>query len=87
MELKLVKLRLYKTKAALEEYDASLPSRDKLLDNVRSDADVVKWNREEQIALDKVREAFYEDSKDRNSRSNCMLVDLPTLREWVEEFT
>ena len=31
-----------------------------------------------------VREAFYEDTKGRNSRQNAMLVHVLTLKKWLE---
>jgi hypothetical protein len=76
---------LVRTKAALEAYDADEARRDKLLDDVKTDADVAAWEREEEAALEKVRRAFHEDTADRNSWSQAKVVDLATLREWVEK--
>ena len=67
------------------EFDAGKPARDKMLDDPQTDAEVVAWDDAEQNALRAVRLAFYEDSKDRNHRDNCMLADLRWLRQLCAE--
>lgn len=74
------KLDLTNLRAALAEYDAGKPARDQMLDNAQSDLDVEKWRELEDGAAEKVRVAFYEDSKDRNSLSNCQACSLQWLR-------
>jgi hypothetical protein len=86
MKVELQRPSLVRTRKALEEYDASQMHRDSLLENIETDEDVKKWNQVEKESLDRVRVAFYEDTKDRNSKSNCMLLDLPTLRGWAKRF-
>ena len=76
-------MKLPNTKAALKEYGATQPKRDRLVENVKTDIDVEHWEQEEEDALNKVRQAFYEDTKDRNSLDNCMLLSLKILRAWT----
>lgn len=75
------------TKAALEKYDSTQSDRDFLWENPKSDWDVLHAQNQDQDAIDRVREAFYEDTKDRNSRDNCRVVKLGWLRALVEGLT
>ena len=86
MELKLQRPSLVHTRAALKTYNETRKERDDYLDAAETDGEVYKWNLMEKAALDKVREAFFEDTKDRNSKDNCMILDLPTLEKWAKEF-
>lgn len=74
---------LARTAAALEEWERTEAARDQLLDAATTDDKLGEWKRAEREALEKVAEAFFQDTKDRNSRENCSLVGLRTLREWV----
>jgi uncharacterized protein YecA (UPF0149 family) len=87
MDIKLPRLNLVHTRAALKKYHETLPERETYLDNAETDGEVYKWNLMEKAALDEVREAFHEDTKDRNSKDNCMILDLPTLEKWAKEFS
>ena len=78
-------LKLTRTKIALESFDRFIEAYNR------------KWEKTEEInnktallllkaydaAENVVRRAFYEDSKDRNSLDNCMLVGISWLRELV----
>ena len=79
------KLDLTRTRAALAQFDAGKPARDKMLDDAQTDAEVVAWDDAEQSALRVVRLAFYDDSKDRNRRDNCMLAGLRWLCQLCAE--
>ncbi len=73
------------TRAALIEYDAMAAHRDHLFNTVESNADVAAW---EQVCLDDlndVREAFWHDTKDINSRDNCMRVELEFMRKCAKD--
>jgi hypothetical protein len=76
-------LTLDNTKVALARYDAGQPARDAYLDAAQTDGEVYRWMLDQKIAADEVREAFFEDTKDRNSHDNCMIVEIAWLRELV----
>lgn len=71
-------------KDAIAVYDAGIAARADAWDNVDNDADVMACEREDKRALDEVRAAFYELTKDRNSFSAAMLADLPFMRRVAE---
>ena len=71
-------------RAALVEYDSSQAKRDAMLNSARTNRDVKKWESAEEAALRKVREAFFQDTKDRNNHSTCMLVGIKFVRQLVE---
>jgi hypothetical protein len=77
------KFTLENTRRAVAEYDANLPALDKMLWDAQSDAEVIAWKDASRLAKEKVKEAFYQDTKDRNSRENCHLVPVNILREMV----
>jgi hypothetical protein len=60
-------LTLYRTKAALEKYDVVNADRP-----ISTQAELDAWMAEEAAAIQDVRAAFYEDTKDRNSRDTIM---------------
>lgn len=73
-----------RTKAALALYDAGEPARDAQLDRAEHEGEVYRWISDQKIAVDQVREAFFQDTKDRNSHDNCMIVDIAWLRELTQ---
>lgn len=73
-------------KAALAEYDRTKPDRDALFEQIDSNEDVEAWEAEELAALRKVQEAFYEVTRDRNSRETCMCVGLGFMRSLAEKY-
>jgi len=77
-------LKLTKTRAALELFDRGEPLRDAQLDKAETDDDVSQWSETQKLASNQVREAFFQDTKDRNCRDNCMLVSLSWLRELTQ---
>lgn len=80
-------LDLTHTKKALEDLDAFNVKWDKawenpaLIDNRRAKL-LFKTLTD---AENEVRKAFFEDTKDRNSLDNCMLVGISWLRKIVKE--
>jgi len=76
-------LNLTRTKAALAIFDAGEPALDAQLDRAATDEEVDQWSQAHKAASDQVREAFFQDTKDRNCRENCMIVDLAWLRSLV----
>ena len=79
-------LKVPNTRRALAIYDATWKDRQKLWDAVETDADVAKADAADKEALDNVRRAFYEDTKDRNSLGNCMIATLSYLRELESKY-
>lgn len=79
------KLDLTRTRAALAKYDAEEPGREAMADSAQTDQDVSAWQKAEHDAEREVREAFFQDSKDRNSHSNCMVAGLDWLRRLCQE--
>ncbi len=71
------------TRAALEVYDAGIPIRDAAWNKVESDADVFAAGKADQDALALVQSAFYEDTKDINSRANCSHIHITDARRMI----
>lgn len=68
------------TRMAFVEFDTTKPEREAAWKNVATDADVLACETADKAALDKVRVAFYEDTKDINNLAHCMIVSLLDLR-------
>lgn len=82
---------LANTRKALCHYDQPLrvmarnEAFDKVLDNKNStDKDIKNAFDELEKAENKVREAFFEDTKSINSHDNCMKIGLDALRVWCK---
>lgn len=73
-------------KAALAEYDQEAPARQRLWDTVASNADVDAAEAAEAAALAKVCDAFYEVTKDRNSRDSCQQLPLDFMRRLAARY-
>lgn len=85
-------LKLTNTKAALEAYDREItevvePLFQRVFTSRYAQKACDKWIAAEDAAKERVAAAFFEDTKDRNTRANCSLVDIQTLREWVSKYT
>lgn len=65
---------------AIAAFDAGKAERDRLWAIAESNDDIEAACAARQKALDAVREEFWELTKDRNSRKNCMIVDLEFMR-------
>jgi len=75
-----MKLKLPHTRKALAEYDRTQHVRDWLCDRVSTDQDVKDWQAACNAAIAEVQEAFYQDTKDRNSRDHCKYADITWMR-------
>lgn len=69
------------TRKALEHYDFTAPTRAMSWDYVECADDVMACEAADKEALDLVREAFYLDTHDINSKDNCMRVDIDFMRK------
>ncbi len=84
-------MRLVKTAAALAEYDKRKAALDAEFKSIQNGTGIGGHERmlaiiqETTCLITPVREAFYQDTKDRNCHDNAMLVPLQTLREWVDK--
>lgn len=76
-----MKMRTFdNTRKALIEFDAGAAERQRLWDSIESNQDVEAAVAADNAAKNKVREAFYEDTKDINSKENCMCVEVDFMR-------
>lgn len=71
-------------RAALLEYDITEPARQKAWDEVDCGEDVDTAKAAELEALNKVRAAFYKDTKAYNKVEDCMLLKLDFMRRCVD---
>lgn len=69
-----------RTRAALAVYDAGAVERAKNWEDICNDAEVAVAQKADADALDKVRMAFWEDTKEFNSVSSCRQVPLNFMR-------
>jgi hypothetical protein len=76
------------TVVALGEYDRKRPERERLLGAAQTNEEVAQALAVEEAARLLVVEAFYEDTKDRNTRSNLKYLnpDDPWLRNLVVKY-
>lgn len=66
---------------AIEEYDRTAPEREKLWATVNSNEDVFAAEKADQEALEKVQEALWQVTQDRNSRDSCSRIDIDRARK------
>lgn len=83
MSKKIWKPPLVNLVAALTEYDRTAPARQVKWDAVQTNEDVNACLAMDKEADDKVREAFYQDTKDRNSKDRAYLVSPNEL--WLRD--
>ena len=83
MDMPIKKRDFMRTKQALANYRAAGSERDRLWDTVESDADVERADQRDKADADKVREAFYLDTQDINSRDNCMRMHVGDIRRMI----
>lgn len=79
-------LDLTNTRAALAAFDKREVELDQLASAAQTNEDVYAWEAAVKDAEDKVREAFYADTNDRNSLDRCMLVGIDWLRQLCKRF-
>lgn len=66
---------------ALAIYDAGLAQREHNWRAVETNEDVFACQHADEVALNLVREAFYEVTKDRNSHSSAMCIGIHFARK------
>lgn len=66
---------------AIEEYDRTAPDRQKRWAEVNSNEDVFAAEKADQDALEKVQEALWKVTQDRNSREACSRLDIDFARK------
>lgn len=76
-------LKFTNTQAALATYDADTPRREALWQDAKTDADVDAAERADAEALQRVRDAYWEDTKDINSRDHR--ADINFMREMAAD--
>jgi len=78
-------LSVENTKAALLELEKAEKAFSKGVDTLETNQglDILSLLHTVEEAEKDVRRSFYEDSKDRNTLDNCMLVSIDWLREMV----
>ena len=78
---------LERTKVAVAAWDADKPRRDALWSAAMTNEAVYAAQADEKTEADKVREAFFEDTKDVNSRDHAALIhpDDPWLRRLLSK--
>lgn len=75
-----------RTREALQLYDNRRVVREKCWMNVLGHAGLIKAEQNDKSDVTRVQLAFYEDTKEFNTRENCALIDPddPWLRRLVE---
>lgn len=71
------------TKKALEIYDLESLDNEVLFNKIEDDHNFNLWDEAWTKSLNKVRLAFYEDTKEYNSLNNCMCVGIEWLRALI----
>lgn len=78
------RLDMRHSRRALAEFDRIAAERDQAREAATTEEQVRRAERNEEIARDAVREAFYQDTADRNSREACMLMPITLIRHMVK---
>ncbi len=68
-------------KAAVAHYEQTMPDRRRMWDAIECNADVARAEEADRAALAIVQEAFYELTKDRNLREDCMRIRFDYLKK------
>jgi hypothetical protein len=66
---------------ALAEYDASEADRESLFNGITDENSFNAWQSAQNLALEKVQEAFFQVTSNINSREHCRLVDVQFCRK------
>lgn len=75
------------SRAALIEFDASVATRNAAWDCASSGADIESAQMHDHAAADKVRAAFYQDTKHINRPEYCMRIDIAFIRQCATKET
>jgi protein-disulfide isomerase-like protein with CxxC motif len=73
-----------RTREALAVYDTSAAERQARWDRVNTTDHVEEAEHQDRLALEAVQEAFYQDTRNVNSREHCALADIAFMRRCVE---
>jgi hypothetical protein len=68
------------TRRALVEYDAGAAERNAAWDRIENADELLDAEQADQVALEKVQEAFHKDTADINSRDSCAHAPLIFMR-------
>ena len=81
-------LNLMRTRAAVAFWDAQQPVFDALIEDAQTNEDIFTWERALVAAKLQVGQAFFEDTKDRNSPNCIPLInpDDPWLRQLLAKY-
>lgn len=71
---------------AVKEFDRTKPERDKRWDSVESNEDVFAAEKADMEALERVQEAFWQVTQDRNSRESCKRINIDDARRTIACF-
>ena len=75
------------TEAALKQYDeGDEPACEAMFATAMTIGELEKWNNTWNAAYRHVQLAFFEDTKEFNSLSACMVTDLNHLRQLVKKY-
>lgn len=77
---------LARTEAALKEWERGAPAREVAWNTTENNEELMAVMQADLRALASLHDAFYEDTKDRNSRERCGLLGVETIREWVRQW-
>lgn len=83
--MNIVKRKFTNTAAALVEYDAGRPARDKAWNDIATPLDIACAGQDDREALEAVQRAFHQDTADINSLESCMRVDIQFMRRMAKE--
>lgn len=72
------------TAAALVQFDATAPARDKAWDDAETTLDLACAGQDDREALSAVQDAFQKDTQDINSLEHCRLVDIGFMRRMAQ---
>ena len=74
------------TRAAMKVFDADLPRRVELWRHSQTNKDIHIADKEDELALNKVRKAFFKDTKEFNLKSECMRVPEKFMRKVLDSY-
>jgi hypothetical protein len=77
-------LSLEHSRKALEFYDKIAPALTSFIKLTNDKDNVWQWLEADAACSKIVREAFYQDTKDRNQRDNCYRISVEDIRRFCE---
>lgn len=84
--MKFRNLDMRHSRRALAEYDRTAESRDACWHMCLNDAAVRVCQRDDAIAANALKEAFYLDTSDRNNWETCQCVPIQHIRDCVARY-